>query len=235
MQCPQSIYQASETGTSTTPPSRGQGYYVPGRYAGDGPEERRLGGTTATDNVAPGDLGLCSEPREVAADFIVNNPVLGFPDRFQRDANQAKKGDTAGFAKQGGQQKQALSARELAQLIGKMIATLPAVYQAPLWYRELKRLKNQAIQKSQSFSVIEPGSPDGVEVVVNQNGASQRKEYTDTRTGLDGGDGRIIAGLGYRLQGHTNRGPMVPDRMGTAHKLLGTACSHFRCESIHQG
>ena len=35
---------------------------------------------------------------------FANNPVLGFPDRFQRDANQADKGkgDTAGVAKQGG-------------------------------------------------------------------------------------------------------------------------------------
>ena len=65
MQYPWSIYQASETSASMTPPPRGQVSYVPGRYAGDSPEERRLGGTAATDNVASGDLGLCSEPREV--------------------------------------------------------------------------------------------------------------------------------------------------------------------------
>ena len=40
------------------------------------------------------------------------------------------------------------SVRELARLIGRMTATLPA---APLWYRELQRLKNQAYQRSQSF------------------------------------------------------------------------------------
>ena len=31
-----------------------------------------------------------------------------------------------------------LSIRELARLIGKMTATLPAVFSAPLWYRELQ-------------------------------------------------------------------------------------------------
>ena len=49
------------------------------------------------------------------------------------------------------QQKQTLVAQELAHLIGKMTATLPAIYQAPLWYRELQCLKNQAIQESLSF------------------------------------------------------------------------------------
>jgi len=44
-----------------------------------------------------------------------------------------------------------LSVRQLARLIGKMTATIPAVYPAPLWYRELQRLKNQTLQISQSF------------------------------------------------------------------------------------
>ena len=52
------------------------------------------------------------------------------------------------------QQRQSISVRELARLIGRMTATLPAIYQAPLWYRELQRLKNQALQQSQSFDHI---------------------------------------------------------------------------------
>ena len=49
------------------------------------------------------------------------------------------------------QEKQSLSVQELAKLIGKMTAAFPAIFPAPLWYRELQRLKNQAIQKEQSF------------------------------------------------------------------------------------
>jgi len=48
-------------------------------------------------------------------------------------------------------QKHSLSVRKLARLIVKMTATLPATYQTPLWYRELQHLKNQVLQKSQSF------------------------------------------------------------------------------------
>ena len=51
----------------------------------------------------------------------------------------------------GARQKRILSVRELATLLGKMTSTLPAIFQAPLWYRELQRLKNQALWKSESF------------------------------------------------------------------------------------
>ena len=44
-----------------------------------------------------------------------------------------------------------MSTRELARLIGKMTATLPAVFPAPLWYRELQRQKNHTLQRFQSF------------------------------------------------------------------------------------
>ena len=50
--------------------------------------------------------------------------------------------------------KRCASVRELARLIGKMTATLPAVFPAPLWYRELQRLKNQTYQRSQSFECM---------------------------------------------------------------------------------
>ena len=50
--------------------------------------------------------------------------------------------------------KRCASVRELARLIGKMTATLPAVFPAPLWYRELQHLKNQTYQRSQSFECM---------------------------------------------------------------------------------
>ena len=50
-------------------------------------------------------------------------------------------------------QERSLTVRELARLIGRLTATLPAIFPAPLWYRELQRLKNQAIQKSYSLEI----------------------------------------------------------------------------------
>ena len=67
-----------------------------------------------------------------------------------------------------------LSVRQLARLIGKMTATIPAVYPALLWYRELQHLKNQALQTSQSFEAT---------VVMNQK-ASLELEWWSTRMNL---------------------------------------------------
>jgi len=172
----------------------------------------------------------------VPAEYLpsTSNPVLGFLDRFQRDANQADKGkgDTASVVKQGSP---ASFSPGISLANFKMIATLPSCLPGTVVVLRVttsEEPSHSEVPVLQPASVIEPGSPDGVEVVVNQNGASQQKEYTDAGTGLDSGNGHIIVGLGCHLQGHTNRGPMVP---GTAHKLLGTASSHFCCESIHQG
>ena len=70
-----------------------------------------------------------------------------------------------------------LSVHQLARLIGKMTATIPAVYPAPLWYRELQRLKNQALQTSQSFEAT---------VVMNWE-ASLELEWWSTRMNLPNG------------------------------------------------
>lgn len=75
------------------------------------------------------------------------------------------------------QQKQSLSVRELARLIGKIAATLPAIYQAPLWYWESQRLKNQTMLQSQSFDQI---------VVLNQE-AQLELEWWCTRMRLVNG------------------------------------------------
>lgn len=47
-----------------------------------------------------------------------------------------------------------LSVRNLARLIGRMMATIPAVFQAPLRYRNLQKLKNQALHRSQSYETM---------------------------------------------------------------------------------
>jgi len=47
-----------------------------------------------------------------------------------------------------------LSARELARLIGRMTAMTPAVFQAPLRYRNMQRLKIQTLRRSQSYEAL---------------------------------------------------------------------------------
>ena len=43
------------------------------------------------------------------------------------------------------------SVQDLAKFIGRMTVTIPAIFQAPLRYRSLQRLKIQALRNSQSY------------------------------------------------------------------------------------
>jgi len=47
-----------------------------------------------------------------------------------------------------------LSVRDLSRLIGRMTATIPAISQAPLWYRNLQNVKNQALRMSGSYEAV---------------------------------------------------------------------------------
>jgi len=74
-----------------------------------------------------GGSGLYSESREITLDTLTDNHI---PDCVQWNENQINKGEGVTVGREA-LQKQSLSAWELARLIGKMTATLPAIYQAP--------------------------------------------------------------------------------------------------------
>ena len=70
-----------------------------------------------------------------------------------------------------------ISVRELARLIGRMTATLPAIFPAPLWYRELQRLKNQAFPRTQLFETL---------VKLNQEALLELNWWSIKRNLIDG-------------------------------------------------
>ena len=51
-------------------------------------------------------------------------------------------------------QEKAISIRDLNQLIGRLTATIQAVLPAPLHYRNLQRIKNQALRRFQDFRTV---------------------------------------------------------------------------------
>ena len=52
------------------------------------------------------------------------------------------------------QQRQVISAWKLTRLIEKMMATLPAIFQAPLWYWEPQQLRNRHHSQFLDQSVV---------------------------------------------------------------------------------
>ena len=111
-------------------------------------------------------------------------------------------------------ERESTSVRELPRLIGKMMATLPAILPPPLWYRELQRLKNEAYQRSQSFDST---------IVLNQE-ALLELDWWSTRQNLMEGkkvstqepdltmetDASML-GWGAVCQDEYQRGPVLSD------------------------
>ena len=91
------------------------------------------------------------------------------------------------------------SVQDLARLIGRMTATIPAIFQAPLRYQSLQRLKIQALRNSQSYETTESGGPIGTRVVGNIHAISEWEEYFVSGSGFDDGVGCFPAGLGHSV------------------------------------
>ena len=126
-----------------------------------------------------------------------------------------------------------ISVRELARLIGKMTATLPAIFPASLWYRKLQRMKNQTYQRSQSFEAI---------VTLNQEALLELDWWSIRRNLMDGKSvstqepdltmetDASMLGWGAVFQGSRTGGLGAEE----PHQLSGTPRSVVRSESICQ-
>jgi len=240
MQCTKGFHEAAETCASTTSPPEHQAGYVPGRYAGDGRRERRPGEANPTDHNAPGSLGVYSEPREITADPITDHSVLGFPDRCHRDENQADRGEggTVGNAMQGGSSEALPLSTRTSPDNREDDSCSPGGSPGSIVVSRIATLEESGHPTTPGLrptSISEPGGPDGIAMVGNQNDTGEWEERADTGTRPGYGDRRVLAGLGCRLQRNTNRWPMVPDGVGTPHKLPGAAGSHFGRKSVCQG
>jgi len=71
-------------------------------------------------------------------------------------------------------QRGSVSVRDLARLIGKMIAMLPGIFPAPLWYREEPGIPELPVIRD--LSGTEPGGHSGIGPVVNQEELNGGKE-----------------------------------------------------------
>ena len=98
------------------------------------------------------------------------------------------------------------SVRELARLIGKMTATLPAVFPAPLWYQELQCLKNFRVHGD-----TESGGPPGARLVVSREELNGQEECNNTGPRPHHGDRCLNAGLGSSLPGLMDWRTLVSD------------------------
>ena len=154
-QCTTCIHQIIEARPCKVSSSGNETDNVFGRYVGDGAEQGETREPSSSDNIPSRAVGFCSQQGEIATDPYPGNPLPFIVDSKEMKIRLLEeKVAQISMACRKIRKRGCASVRELARLIGKMTATLPAVFPAPLWYRELQRLKNQTYQRSQSFECM---------------------------------------------------------------------------------
>ena len=115
-----------------------------------------------------------------------------------------------------------------------MTAASPAIFPVPLWYQELKWLKNQAIRKDQSFEGL---------VRLNQEALLELQWWSTKMNLMNGKNGYpgsrydcrdrcIHAGMGNSLQGCPNWGPVVSGRAEKSQNYLELLAATFAVKAF---
>ena len=131
-----------------------------------------------------------------------------------------------------------VSVRDLSQLIGKLTASIQAIFPAPL-----ATLPSPPASQTPSFSTtkglrcnntsVDRGQ-GGITLVVSPSECLERSRASSPPSRYSDRNGRIEDGLGGRMPGGANRGVMVSDGEKASHQLLGTPSRILRCQKFHK-
>ena len=116
-----------------------------------------------------------------------------------------------------------LTVRDIARLIGKLTASIQAIFPAPLHYCQLQSLKNTALQSGGNYNTK-----------VSLNPACQEELQWWIAHLNENRNRCITTGLGGCMQRSKDRGPLVSERTTSAHQLSGTTCRGFCSEMFHK-
>jgi len=112
-----------------------------------------------------------------------------------------------------------LSVRELARLIGRMTVTTPEVFQVPLRYWNLQRLKNTDSAQVSILRSIGQLHPTAVKLVDNINATPEQEEYFTSGTRFDDGVRCLPTGVGCSVQRCSHRRTVVSHGEIISHQL----------------
>ena len=130
-----------------------------------------------------------------------------------------------------------VSARSLAQLIGKMTAALLAVHPAPLHYRSLQHLKHVALRRKgyDGQVTISPRSSQGPAVVGRESVYMEWESNPGPQPQHGNRDRCLKKGMGSLLSRCPDRRLLECAGGEVAHKLLGNAGSILCNQSLCEG
>lgn len=120
-------------------------------------------------------------------------------------------------------QQKSVSIQQLCHLIGRLTTSIQAVLPAPLCYRNLQRVKNNAFKHFHSFDthagLLRSECKRGTLLVGEQPTDVEWEISAEPTTRHCTGDGCIPFGVGSSLRGSVHKRPVVRSRMNPAHQL----------------
>ena len=134
--------------------------------------------------------------------------------------------------------KKQVTARQLAQIIGKLNVAFQAVLSAPLFYRsiqgDLQRIEQQ--QPELQCSPVPITSCQGRTFIVARDAGMLERQSPTSLAGICDRQVRCISpGLGGSMQWYQDRRSLEPVRTTASHKLPGVACGNSGSEIISEG
>ena len=129
-----------------------------------------------------------------------------------------------------------VSVRELSQLIGKLTASIQAIFPAPLHYRHLQNLKHKALARFGHFEATTPLSTEAKDELVVAS-AFECLEWEGTSPPISRCDNRnrsLSLRLGGGLSGSHHGGLMVPNGEKAPYQLLGTSSGFLCCQELYK-
>ena len=131
-----------------------------------------------------------------------------------------------------------VSVRELSQLIGKLTASIQAIFPAPLHYRHLQNLKHKALARFGHFDATTALSTEAKDELqwwlahLNAwNGRALLRPSPDVIIETDASR----SGWGGSLSGSHHGGRMVPNGEKAPYQLLRTSSGFLCCQELYKG
>ena len=222
-QCTPNVHQADEASRFHTEETGVPSHPLPGRHADDGPQQG--GGQEGSGRSDGTSLfsGVHHQREEERFYSSPNHRVSGVHSGFSLDDYQPTTAQAQGDKEvsRATLHQQSIPARQLARLLGMIVAAHPAVLPAPLHSRFLERAKRRAVQSQRGYDAMVRLESNAA-VVGRLSGQLQRVAPPDPQVRQSDRVRRISEGLGGFLTGEIHRRPMDSGRTETPYELPGT-------------
>ena len=144
IECPKGFHKATQTCSGVSPGEGSMLCNLSGRHIADGAVQGSSPTAHSTCSFSVGESGFSDQLSQVSSGAIITIGIPGIPCGHGQERAQVTKGKDR-EDQEGRYHQEAVSARILARVVGRMTAAVMAVYPSPLHYRALQRLKHKAL------------------------------------------------------------------------------------------